>query len=127
MLQGKNKTSRYCYNLGQISTIRAMLSQDTALLFVCSCLHKMLLFPCRGVSFIHPSESKHSENHYRCHPAPVIYRPHWDCCRCLRTLHIWLKDCPQREQLYGFSCVWTVRCLFRWLDEMKLLPHSVHR
>lgn len=29
----------------------------------------------------------------------LSYRPHWDCWRCLRTLHIWLKDCPQREQL----------------------------
>lgn len=31
--------------------------------------------------------------------ALAVYRPHWDCCRCLRTLHIWLKACPQREQL----------------------------
>lgn len=74
-----------------------MISQDTALLLICSCLHKMLEYPYEGISIREPTESKLYEDHFQIPSTPST--PHWDCCRCLRTLHIWLKDCPQREQL----------------------------
>lgn len=42
-----------------------MISQDRVLLLICSCLHKMLLFPYKGISFIHLSESKLCEDHFQ--------------------------------------------------------------
>ena len=42
----KTEFTCYCY-LGQISTLCAMISQDTASL-LCSCLYEMLEFPCKG-------------------------------------------------------------------------------
>lgn len=47
-----------------------MISQDTALLLICSCLHKMLEYPYEGISIIRPSESKLYEDHFQMPSTP---------------------------------------------------------
>ena len=46
----------------------------------------------------------------------------WWLFRC----PLWLNDFPQILQLYGFSPVWTLRCVTSFALKGKILPHIEH-